>query len=126
MSLALQKTFSAPNTDDYGGRVQKPIASVSAGVPLGFEPVAVRSTPVRVRVSRRSHYVCIFKIHSVGRLMAALSLLLAVFFGPMVMQISPAELGAIPVADAIGGLAAVAICALLLFQIVLTLRKLSA
>ena len=38
---------------------------------------------------------------------------------------NPGKLGAIDVATAIGGLAAFAICALLLFQTVLTLRKLS-
>src|SRR5262245_50325857 len=45
--LAFQKTFSAPNMDDYGGPGQKPITSVIAGAPLGFEPAAVRSSPVR-------------------------------------------------------------------------------
>jgi predicted membrane protein len=57
--------------------------------------------------------------------MASLFLLFAFFVGLTVMQISPAELGAIDVVTAIGGLAAFAICALLLLQIVLTLRKLS-
>jgi hypothetical protein len=51
--------FSAPNTDDYGAPSRKAIASVIAGASLGFEPVAVRSSPVRVRVPRRSQYVCI-------------------------------------------------------------------
>src|SRR5262245_43167034 len=43
------------------GRRWRPFAETNslpnAGAPLGFEPVAVRSSPVRVRVSRRSHHV---------------------------------------------------------------------
>src|SRR5262245_50175553 len=85
--LAFQKTFSAPNMDDYGGPGQKPITSVIAGAPLGFEPAAVRSSPVRCG---SSHYVYIFIIHGAGWLMASLFLLFAFFFGLTVMQISPA------------------------------------
>jgi hypothetical protein len=57
--------------------------------------------------------------------MASLFLLFAFFVGLTVMQISAVELGAIDVVTAIGGLVAFAICALLLLQIALTLRKLS-
>ena len=56
--------------------------------------------------------------------MVPLYLVFAFFFGLTVMQISPAELTAIDTATAIAGLVAFAVCALLLTQIVLTLKEL--
>jgi hypothetical protein len=111
------------------GRLWRPWAETNSlgncGGAVGFRASCRSILSGAVRVPRRSHYVYTFIIHGAGWLMASLFLLFAFFFGLTVMQISPAELGAIDVATAIGGLAAFAICALLLFQIVLTLRKLS-